>query len=149
VNRRFLAAAPIALLALGLAACGGHNSPGASVPSIFTPGPTSTQVKAAESAGQQLLAKCQPKGDTTTAWEVAFVFHPKTTATALENCENVPPAKRQALAVCVLGAAKTIYKSGAGKADKEAAFLDGTAVCVKAAQGVTASATPVPSASAK
>lgn len=145
MNRRFLTAVPVAALAIGITAC----SPGASgadpVPSIFTPGPaaTSTQVQAAKTAGQQLLAKCQPKGDTATQWEVAFVFHPKATLAALEDCENVPPAKRQALASCAVDAAKAAYKGKGDKAAREASFVNGTARCVQAAQG----AAPSPSAS--
>lgn len=130
-------------------ACGpSHGSGAASVPSVFTAAPTATQVKAAESDGQKLLAKCQPKGDTTTAWEVAFVFHPKTTTTALEDCENIPAEQRQGLAICVAGAAKAAYASSAAKADKEASFLNVAAACVQTAQGVTVSPSAVPSASA-
>jgi hypothetical protein len=147
MNRRFLTALPIGAAVLAAAvACGSSNGSADPVPSIFSP--TATQVQAAESAGQQLLARCQPKGDTTTAWEIAFVFHPKATTTALEDCENVPAAKRQALATCVLGAAKDAYKAGGSKAEKEASFVNATATCVRAAQGVTASPTAVPSASA-
>lgn len=152
MNRRFLVTLPIGAVVLTAAvACGGSNGPADSVPSIFTPAPiaTSTQVQAAETAGQQLLAKCQPKGDSITQWEVAFVFHPKTTTTALEDCEDVPSAKRQALAACVLDAAKAAYHASGSKADKQASFVNGTAKCVQTAQGATASGSASPSASAK
>lgn len=154
MNRRFLIAAPLALGVIAAAAgchSGGGNNDATSVPSIFTP--TTTQVKAAETSGQQVLLNCRPKGDTNSAWEVEFGFHPKTTFAALENCENIPQPKRQALATCVVTAIKTSAAGSGTKADKEAAFVNGAAACVQTAQGVTASpsasasATPTPSAS--
>jgi hypothetical protein len=153
MNRRFLVAAPIAAAVLGAAvACGPSQNSADSVPSIFTPSAlaTSTQVKAAESNGQQILLNCRPKGDTNSAWEVEFAFHPETTTTALENCENIPQAKRQALATCIVNAVKAAAAGSGSKADKEAAFVTQAARCVQTAQGVapSASASPSPSATA-
>lgn len=152
-RRRFLAAAPIAAGVLAAAvACGPNGSGAGPLPSVFTPDPSySAQASAAASAASQVAAKCQPKGESTQAWEVSLVLH-KSARTNFYTCEKIPKGDDDAVAACALTAAEKAHKATGASAARETGFITALAACVNTlgaspSSTATVTATPAPSAS--
>lgn len=147
MNRRFLIAAPVAAgMLAAVVACSPSGSGATSVPTVFTPDPSySAQASAAASDAAALAAKCQPKGDTTQAWEVSLLLH-KSDRQAFYTCEKIPKGDDDAVATCALGTAENARKATGTTASKETGFLNALAACVSNL-GATPSGTPTPSAS--
>lgn len=144
MNRRFLVALPLAGIVLGAAvACGPSSSDPVSVPSTFGPSYTQ-QASAAASDAAQLAVKCQPKGDSTQAWEAALLLH-KSARQDFYSCEKVPRADDDAVAACALSAAENAHKASGTSTSRETGFLNALASCV---DHLGATASPSPSASA-
>jgi len=149
-RRRFLIAAPVAAGVLTAAAACHSGSGATSVPTAFSPDPSySAQASAAASAASQVAAKCQPKGESTQAWEVSLLLH-KSARTDFYTCEKIPKGDGDAVATCALTAAEKAHKASGASAAKETGFITALAACVNtpgASPSSTATATPAASAS--
>jgi hypothetical protein len=138
---RFLAVSALAAgVIVSAAACGGHNSGGATSQASAIAASDSAQAHAAESAAAQVADKCLPKGTSVNLWVVKLLAS-KSARQDFATCEAIPPGDGEAVAACVLTAAEQYHASSADKATKQAAFITSAGTCVNSLGASTASST--------
>lgn len=135
MNRRFLAATPLALGVVA-AAAGCHSGSGAGAP--LPTASYTAQASAAASAAGEVATRCEPKGESIQAWEAKMLLV-KGTLKAFYTCEKIPKGDDAAVAACALTAAENAHKAAGTSASKETSFIAALASCVSSL-GATPSA---------
>lgn len=131
--------APVAAglaMALAVVACGGHGSPSAAHSSDAArvqAVASSSQGVAAKQDAAKAAEKCQPKGTSTSAWEVQLATS-HTAREAFYGCEHMTPAQKQAAGTCTVSAARQAIAlpAGTARSDRETVFFTALGKCVPA-----------------
>lgn len=135
--RRVLLAVVVGLVVLTGCAHGGSAAAHASDKAKAQAVASSTQGQAAKKDATQAVQRCQPKGTSTSSWEVALATPGPSGHAAREafyTCEHMTPAQKQAAGTCTVNAVKdaAALPPGTSKADRETKFFTGLNACVPA-----------------
>ena len=119
------------LAALAVAGCNSGSGPHAAAKARASAMATSSQARAAKQAAEKAAAKCQPKGVSVSAWEYQLAAS-HTARVRFYECEQIPPAARQAAGVCVVNAAKAAIGAQGARQARETRFITALSGCDQA-----------------
>ncbi len=138
MNRRFLAAAPLACAVIAVAACGSSHSSGAAA-SAASSLATSSVVASAKADAESLVGNCLPKSN----GQYTVPTNPAALQAAMK-CAEVPKGQRLQVAGCIVQDAIKGPVPPAGP-DRDNAILTWAVACIRVSQGGS-SASPTASA---